>query len=311
MMGVMGVNHGKYPYSYRMVASITSIGQGVNVLVQWWPMKTIAMLTDFGTQDIYVGVMKGVMRGICPDAVFVDLTHSISPQNVRQGALALLNSVRYFPRGTVFLAVVDPGVGGARRPIAVRTRDYTFVAPDNGLLSYVLSTQYEAHLLANYRRAEVSRTFHGRDIFAPAAAHLAEGVPLAEMGAAVTDLIRLPAPALNISGSQISGEVLDIDHFGNITTSIGRLRWTDSGDISLNPIFRHDDLLVAIQAESVQVSIGEHTLKGMYPSYSAVAPGKALVLVGSTGFLEIGVNQGNAARLLGVQIGDAITVRSG
>ncbi|PJF20688.1 MAG: hypothetical protein CUN56_14900, partial [Phototrophicales bacterium] len=142
--------------------------------------KVVALLTDFGLEDIYVGVMKGVIASIAPDVQIVDITHSIRPQNVREGAFALMNSYHYFPPGTTFCVVVDPGVGSKRLPIAVKTADYQFIAPDNGVLSYTLSrigADYEIVTLENpaYQRDHVSHTFHGRDIFSPAAAYIARG----------------------------------------------------------------------------------------------------------------------------------------
>jgi hypothetical protein len=189
---------------------------------------TIALLTDFGISDIYVGVMKAVMRTICPTAQFIDITHSIQPQNVAQGAFALYNAYQFFPIGTIFLVVVDPGVGSQRRAIVAQYNGYKFVAPDNGVLSYVLNdSRQEIVELTNsaYRLKQTSATFHGRDIFAPAAAHLAAGKALLELGAPPDDMIRLPSPRMEIYGSRVTGEVLHIDHFGNIVTSIGTLTW--------------------------------------------------------------------------------------
>jgi len=180
--------------------------------------STIALLTDFGTQDTYVGVMKAVMLGINPAAQFIDLTHEIRPQNVRQAALVLLNTYRYCPPGTVFLTVVDPGVGGGRKPIAVRAGDYSFVAPDNGLLSYVLDELPEKHIVeltekhiveltnSAYRLPTVSHTFHGRDVFAPAAAHLAAGVPLESLGTIQANYAKQMLPMTNVTEKAIIGK---------------------------------------------------------------------------------------------------------
>ncbi|MEP7294036.1 MAG: SAM-dependent chlorinase/fluorinase, partial [Chloroflexota bacterium] len=190
-------------------------------------IKLIALLTDFGTTDTYVGVMKGVMLGIAPDIQLVDLTHAIQPQNIRQAAFLLLNSYRFFPPETVFLVVVDPGVGSSRRALAVRAGQYTFVAPDNGVLSYVLDELSECQTVEltnpDYQLSGASNTFHGRDIFAPAAAHLAAGVPLDTLGAPVDPPVILPDPSLVVAGKHVIGEVLHIDHFGSAVTSIGQL----------------------------------------------------------------------------------------
>ncbi|NJL58241.1 SAM-dependent chlorinase/fluorinase, partial [bacterium] len=199
---------------------------------------TIALLTDFGLNDVYVGVMKGVIAGINPQARLLDITHAIPPQDVRQGALSLLDAYPYFPAGTIFLVVIDPGVGTARQPIAVQAGGYRFVAPDNGVLSYALATfdtlQVAALNNPDYRLPNVSQTFHGRDIFAPAAAHLAAGVPLALMGDALPDITRLPRPQLTVEGGHITGEVVHIDRFGNVITSIQRLTWQGNDRLTLN-----------------------------------------------------------------------------
>ena len=190
-------------------------------------MPVIALLTDFGTADHYVGAMKGVMLGICPGATFVDITHEIPPQDVLGGALQLGACWQYFPAGTVFLAVVDPGVGSARRAIAVEADGRRFVAPDNGLLTMVLRAPEggQAHFeISNPRYAAplVSRTFEGRDRFAPAAAWLAAGVELAALGAPLSDWVRLDIPEPRDLGDRLEGEVLAVDRFGNLITNIGR-----------------------------------------------------------------------------------------
>ncbi|NBD35651.1 MAG: hypothetical protein GVY30_06595, partial [Chloroflexi bacterium] len=192
----------------------------------------ISLTTDFGIQDAYVGIMKGVMARIAPSAPLVDITHTVPPQDVRAAAYLLWTALPYFPEESVHLVVVDPGVGTQRRAIAARTAWGTLVGPDNGVFSYLWAATAPQQVVAlqntAYQRPQVSQTFHGRDIFAPAAAHLARGVPLAELGPAVSDLVRLPAPRLTVSGTRLEGEVLHIDHFGNVITSVGCLVW-DSG----------------------------------------------------------------------------------
>jgi S-adenosyl-L-methionine hydrolase (adenosine-forming) len=276
---------------------------------------TIALLTDFGVEDIYVGVMKGVIRSICPQAVIVDITHAIEPQHVRRAAFALLNSYRYFPAGTVFLVVVDPGVGGLRYPVAARAGDYTFVGPDNGVLSYTLSRFDDSQpvILGNsmYQLAEVSSTFHGRDVFAPAAAHLAAGVSLEKLGEPLDRLTQLPQPMLAVSGRHITGEVLDIDRFGNITTSIGHLRQRAPERLTLMPVFGEGDSPVPVSASDAVVKIGGQRISGIQASYSEVARGELLALVGSSAYLEIAINQGSAAARLDVSIGDRVELDTG
>jgi hypothetical protein len=273
---------------------------------------TVALLTDFGTQDTYVGVMKAVMLGICPDVRFIDLSHNIQPQNVRQAALALLTSYRFCPSGTVFLTVVDPGVGSSRKPIAVQAGDYTFVAPDNGLLSYVLA-DFPALKIVElnnpvYQRQPVSKTFHGRDIFAPAAAHLAAGTALAELGTVTERYAKQLSPQMKISGSLISGNVLYADHFGNLITSIGELVWEDSGTLALTPRFGSREQTYLINTAQSRIAIGSAQISGIRATYASVVRGNLLALVGSSGFLEIAANQGSAAEVLKLAAGAAVTL---
>lgn len=273
----------------------------------------IALLTDFGTNDIYVGVMKAVIQQICPAARCIDLTHAISPQNVRQGAFALFNAYPFFSPGTVFLIVIDPGVGSTRRPIAVQAGEYLFVAPDNGILTYVLSELAPEKVVVlenmDYQLPDRSRTFHGRDIFAPAAAHLAAGVPLERFGAAAGDLFTLPAPTLTVAKGQIEGEVMHIDRFGNIITSIGKLAWIHDDSLMLRPRFGSFSGLVHITADRAAVTIADQELHTIQPSYSETARGEFVALVDSSGYLEIAVNQGNAAARLDVQVGDPVILQ--
>lgn len=273
----------------------------------------IGLLTDFGMTDAYAGVMKGVILNIAPTAQIVDITHAVQPQNVRQAALTLENVYRYFPLGTIFLVVVDPGVGSARRAVAVQAGGWAFVAPDNGVLSYALSGMagYRAVTLANpaYRLAETSSTFHGRDIFAPAAGHLAAGAGLDRLGSPVDDLVILKRPRLQVSDHQIEGEVTHIDHFGNIVTSIGQFRWESPDTLELSAAGA--DAGRSMAADRVQVALGETRLMGIKRTYSDTAPGELLCLVGSSGCLEMAVNGGDAARRLGVKIGGAVVLRMG
>lgn len=270
-------------------------------------MPIITLLTDFGLEDEYVGVMKGVILSIAPAARLVDLTHSIPPQDVRRAALVLASAVPYFPPDTVHLAVVDPGVGTARRPIAVRTERGTFVGPDNGLFSYALAeagawTAVELREPA-YRLPHVSGTFHGRDIFAPAAAHLAAGIPLEALGPPVQDLVTLPFPYLEIRGNTAEGEILYADRFGNLVASIGRLLWTGDS-LTLVPAFRPGaEPAAAFPARAAQITLGESELQGIRWTYGEAAREELVALVGSSGFLEIAVREGSAAERLGLPPG--------
>jgi S-adenosylmethionine hydrolase len=275
--------------------------------------RIVALLTDFGLSDAYVGTMKGVMLTICPDAQLIDVTHDIQPQNVRQAAYVLLTAYRFFPPGTVFLVVVDPGVGTARAPIALATDWAIFVAPDNGVLSYVLAHEEVRHVarLENpaYLLPQHSQTFHGRDVFCPAAAHLANGVSIEDLGSPVDGLYRLDKPVLVVGAAQIQGEVLHIDHFGNIITSIGHMVWGSAGGLRLKPQFGEDRERSAVRLPATsEIRIGQHTIWGIRPTYGAVAPGEITGLVGSSGQLEIGMNQGDAAQVLQVSLGDRVTL---
>lgn len=276
----------------------------------------IALLTDFGLEDIYVGVMKGVILDICPQARLVDISHAIEPQHVREGAIALHDACLFFPKGTIFLVVIDPGVGSSRRPVAVQAGDYTFVGPDNGVLTYALEKlDASPHIVEltnpEYRLPQVSTTFHGRDIFAPAAAHLANGVPLAHFGPSLDRLIQLPRPELNIVGASVTGEITHIDRFGNITTSIGRLRWVQEDRLLLEPAFDPERSPLMVSAADATVTIGGQVIHALRVSYSEALRGDLLALVGSTGHLEVAVNQGSAAGRLEATVGDRVELKIG
>ena len=274
--------------------------------------QIIALLTDFGSADIYVGSMKAAMLNICPEAQIIDITHAIRPQNVREAAFALLNSFHYFPTGTTFCAVVDPGVGSDRLAIAVESAPYHFVAPDNGLLSYALAhlgSDYQAVKLENrtFQAETISRTFHGRDIFAPAAAHLARRPKVfSAMGSAVEQIVTFPAPLLTYARQRLIGEVMHIDHFGNIITSIGTFTWKDQDWLRLSPMWSSDLPSLEIAAGNGHLTIHSHTVHGISQAYHEVPPGAILAQIDSNGFLEIGANQDDAASRLDVRLGDKV-----
>jgi hypothetical protein len=275
----------------------------------------ITLTTDFGVADGYVGTMKGVMLDIAPHAQLVDITHEISPQDVRQTAYVLYTAYPFFPPYTVHLVVVDPGVGSVRRPIAFRSACGTFVGPDNGVFSYVMADVAAAEEFGGaivelvnrrHRLPEVSHTFHGRDIFAPAAAHLAAGVPIDQLGPAVPDPVTLPLPHLEVSPNVVRGEVLHADHFGNAITSIGRLFWRGD-ELSLEPVFRERGGQKALfQAEAALVMVAGREIARVHRTYADVKPGEVLALVGSEGHLEIAVREGSGAQRLGLQPGDPV-----
>ena len=281
----------------------------------------IVLTTDFGTSDAFVGVMKGVILSINPNAAIVDLTHEIGPQDLRQGAFVLGVNHPHFPPGTIHVAVVDPGVGTDRKPIVLATPAATFVAPDNGLLSEVvkeyvkdasLNVQHHGTIslpaplkcreLSNplYQKHPVSNTFHGRDIFAPAAAHLSLGVRPEEFGPAVPEIIYRPLPEPSLVGNIVIGEVIYIDHFGNLITNISAARLND----------------LANGKGAVAVEIGTRRIVGISRTFHDIAldwgdqpDGLPLVaLVGSNGYLEVAVRDGNAVDSLGLGVGEEVRV---
>jgi S-adenosylmethionine hydrolase len=258
-------------------------------------MSIITLLTDFGWTDGYVGAMKGVILSIAPHVTLVDISHDVAPQDVRDAAYVLYTAIPHFPPDTVHLIVVDPGVGSERRAIAVRTAQGTFVAPDNGVLSYVLaaSPPQIAVSLTNpqYRLTQVSRTFHGRDIFAPAAAYLARGVPISDLGEPVDDLVTFPVPEPRTRADGVLiGQVIHVDRFGNVITNLRRedIPWSD---------------------QAVVVEIGGQVITGLKEAYAQARPGEPLALIGSRGHLEVAVVGGNAAQQLSVHIKDEVHTR--
>ena len=258
----------------------------------------IALLTDFGLRDHYVAAMKGVMLGICPDATLLDITHEIAPQDVLEGALELEAVARYLPPGTVVLGVVDPGVGSLRRGIAIEAGALRFVGPDNGLFSLAVGprTPEIAVEITNsaFTRGAISRTFEGRDRFAPAAARLARGADISECGPVAADLVALTVPEPGVTPEQIDGVVLREDRFGNLITNI-----------------RRHDLSVVGPRPSVRVA--DTTIAALSATYADVPRGALCALVGSTDRLEIAKSGGSAAASLGVARGVAVQVlrRSG
>ncbi len=275
----------------------------------------IALLTDFGQEDIYVGAMKAVILNICPAAQIIDITHAIEPQNVREAAFALLNSYHYFPTGTTFCVVVDPGVGSDRLAIAVKSQPYQFVGPDNGVLSYALAhldEEYETVELENpkFQADTISHTFHGRDVFAPAAAHLSQWPDMfASMGGELRSIVSFPAPELSYARQRLIGEVMHIDHFGNIATSIGALRWQSDTELQLSAVWSREIPPLQFLASETNVTIHSHTVHGVSQAYHEVTPGEILAQIDSNGFLEIGANKDDAADRLDVQLGDKVMLR--
>ena len=263
-------------------------------------------------QDWFVGTMKGVILGIAPRAAIVDLTHEIPAGNIRAGAFALAASYRFFPKGTVHVAVVDPGVGGARKAIVVQTANYLFVGPDNGVLSLALAREKIKSVRrlenANYFLQPVSHTFHGRDIFAPVAAHLSRGVPIRKVGPAQKDLVRLSWPQPRVRRNQIDGEVVFIDRFGNAITNIQNtsLRPKTAVVPGRRPALRSTS--VYTKNTGGEVFFGRRRVCQVKVFYQSVPTGRAVAVPGSSGFLEIAVNGGSAAKRFGLKVGDRVKI---
>lgn len=256
---------------------------------------TIALLTDFGSRDHYAGTMKGVVLGLCPDATLVDLTHDIAPHDVLGGALELAAAYKYFPAGTIFLVVVDPGVGSSRHGIAADAGGYRFVAPDNGVLTLVFRETPPKRVVElterRYARPTVSRTFEGRDRFAPAAAWLGKGIELSALGRPLSSWQMLAVPEAVVTDDAVSGEVLRVDRFGNLVTNIDR---------------RTFDKIAG--RGGIDIKAGTHGVGKVVATYSEVEPGAVCALFGSSEHLEVAVNGGSAAERLNLSRGAPVTI---
>jgi hypothetical protein len=255
----------------------------------------ITLLTDFGTADGYVGAMKGVILSINRRAKVVDLTHDITPQDILEGALALATAVPYFPPGTIHVAVVDPGVGSQRKPILVSWRGHFLVGPDNGLLSLALGSNPPDsvyHLTrTEYFREQISRTFHGRDIFAPVAGHLSLGIAPEEMGEPLSAWEQLHLPVPQETKGRLVGEIIHVDRFGNLITSI-----------------REEDVLRLYSRKIAFITIGSEKIRGIKTSYAEVSEGELLAIIDGGGWLEISQNKRNAAQALGLGRGAQVVI---
>lgn len=265
-------------------------------------MSIITLLTDFGTDDVYVGVMKGVILSINPSAAVVDVCHYIDPQDLIEAAYLIKSSYRYFPKGTVHIIVVDPGVGGKRSIVAVKISGHTFLAPDNGVLTLLMDEGAVDTIVrvenAHYFLNSISRTFHGRDIFAPVGSHISKGVPIEELGPHldIQDLIRLNIPKPYISNKdELIGMIISVDRFGNCISNIE--------ENCLNKFMKTGD------EKRLEIKIGKTIVKNLSRSYTDVGSGCPLAIIGSFGYLEIALNCDNASRQLNVEKGDTITLK--
>lgn len=254
--------------------------------------RIVTFLTDFGARDAFVGVMKGVVLGIHPTVSLVDLSHEVPPQDILTGALLLRSAAPYFPPGTIHVAVVDPSVGSSRRALAVETRQAYFVGPDNGLLSLAAPEQDVVRMICltneHYFLPQRSQTFHGRDVFAPVAAHLARGVELDRLGSEVPTMTRLSLPPINLQADGLAGCIIHIDHFGNAITNLT--------EADLRP-FPRETLLASIDAVRI---------RGVVSSYASVEVGAPALVVNSWGMVEIAIRNGSAAQRFGLQPGQQI-----
>ncbi len=256
----------------------------------------ITLTTDYGTNDHLVGTLKGVILKINPDVTIVDITHEVAPYDLLDGALAIASAYRYFPARTIHVVIVDPGVGTERRPLLVSAETQYFVAPDNGVLSLVY--EQETALLVRHATAEhyflqpVSKTFHGRDIFAPVAGWLSKGWQSASMGEEINDYKRFALPKPKAAEGVTQGTVLRMDHFGNLITN-----------------FRPDDMPDgALKSGTLKMQVNGKEVKRLVETFAQGEPGEPVALVGSSGFIEIAVNKGNAARVVGAGRGAAVVV---
>ena len=256
----------------------------------------VALLSDFGFRDHYVGAMKGVVLNICPEATLVDISHEIPAHDVLTAALELAAAYRYFPAGSVFLVVVDPGVGFDRRGVAADAGDYRFVAPDNGVLTAVLGEQPPRRVVElterRYARPTVSRTFEGRDRFAPAAAWIAKGVQLSALGRPLRDYRVLDIPAPDLADDRVVGQVLRIDRFGNVVSNIDRKTFES-----------------VAQRGAIQIEVGPHVIGRLVETYTEIGEDEVCALFGGTEHLEFAASSSSAVDRLGVERGAAVVVR--
>ena len=253
----------------------------------------ITLTTDFGTSDYFVGAMKGVILGLAPRARIIDISHQITPFAIDEGAFVIGEAARWFPKGTIHVVVVDPGVGTARRPILVEAAGQRFIGPDNGVFTMIYDSirQLKVREITNKKMmlAQVSRTFHGRDVFAPAAGHLAAGVSPARLGKVVTDFLRSqtlePVP---VKKNRWLGSVLKVDHFGNLITNFDMRKFGE------------------LRTHAFEILAGSEIIRRLVLTYAESGIGEVAAIEGSSGFLEISANQGSAARRLGCGVGSRV-----
>lgn len=255
----------------------------------------IALLSDFGLQDHYVGTMKAVLAKLAPNAKVIDIGHQVPPFDRIQAGLLLYQSYRYFPRKSVFVAVVDPGVGSDRKAILVETEDYFFLGPDNGVLAMALAEQKLRRIVhlknEKYFLQPLSATFHGRDLFAPAAAHLVQGLSAEFFGPELTDYARIPEFVPGFAPERLTGQILAFDRFGNAITNLSKAF-----------VQRHH------HGDELRAEVSGHELRGLKSCFTDAAPGEPLLYFGSGGLVEIAVRLGSAEAQLGLKRGDSVLI---
>lgn len=262
-------------------------------------MKTIVLLTDFGNQDHFVGVMKGVIYSITPYVNIIDLCHEIPIGNITKAALVLKNSFKYFPKESVFVVVVDPGVGSDRKKLLIKTDKYYFVGPDNGVFSYTLENSKIIKIIEltndKYWLKPISNTFHGRDIFSPIAAYIINGINIMNFGNEINSYKRLPFINPEFNKNEILGKIIDIDKFGNLISNI-----------SIDFLNKY----LKVNKDKYLIEISNKIIYGIKDFYSEVKQGEPIVLVGSTGMLEVSIYMNNASIILDTKINDPIKIKT-
>ena len=259
-----------------------------------WPI--ITLLTDFGLKDPYVASMKGVILSINPQCTLVDITHQVSPYDIKEGAFILAQAYSTFPKGTIHLSVVDPGVGSPRKPILFVTKNYFFIGPDNGLFTFALKREKLKKVIAlgkmEFFLPEVSPTFHGRDLFAPVAAHLSFGIAPESFGRVIKSWNEISFPEPVLRQEKLIGEVVHIDTFGNLVCNID-----------------YKNLLKFSKSRPFVIKIGKRTIRGLKKGYWEGRKDEPMALIGSGGFLEISIKEGNAQKVLKMKKGDRVQVQ--
>ncbi len=291
--------------------------------------RVITLLTDFGYQDAYVGIMKGVIAGINPLANIIDICHNVPPQDIFNGAYLLYTAYKYFPKNTIHVAIIDPGVGSKRDIVCIKTKDYFFLVPNNGLLSFIVQEEKPKGIFRvtnnKYFLPTTSNTFHGRDIFAPVAAHLSLGIKPQLLGIKINQLtlLDIPKPTSKKTGL-LEGQIIYIDRFGNLITNIKREhltqyslnqtqnkdQWSEDRSQTSDTLKKTSKKKIPLPCNTIETNIGKKKITGLSKTYTDAKPGEPLVLFGSAGFLEVSVNQGNAQEYFKVDKGGKIITKN-